>query len=442
MGAAEIGLHVPTILLPAPGIDLTKWAVVACDQYTSQPEYWTAVAEFVGEQPSTLHLIFPEVYLAAAGKTARIAGINRTMREYLANRVLVPQPPGFIYIDRQTARATSRKGLLVAVDLEHYDYRPGAQTLIRATEGTVLDRLPPRLQIRANACLELPHVMLLIDDPARTVIEPLAAWLPEMPPVYDFKLMQGGGRIRGWRVAAPHLLAGIRDAFRALAAPAAFRERYGVGPEQGVLIFATGDGNHSLATAKAFWEELKPGLSAETVQNHPARFALAEVVNIHDPGIVFEPIHRVLFNVNPEQVLVDLVAFCRREGAEAEVRAGNRPGQKAAAGAQLLPFVTAKQTGVVIVRRPRLNLAVGTLQAFLDTAAGKYPGAQVDYIHGDAVVDTLGSQPGNIGFHLPTMDKNDLFKTVILDGVLPRKTFSMGEAAEKRYYLECRQIVP
>lgn len=439
-------VQIPEILLPQPGTDLSKWSVVACDQYTSQPEYWEEVSRFVGDAPSTLNLIFPEVYLEAGNKAERIARIQQNMRDYLAEEKLVNMGPGLIYLDRQTSHAASRKGLMIALDLEEYDYNKGSQTLIRATEGTVLDRLPPRIQVREGAPLELPHIMVLIDDPERTVIEPLAEKVGAMELLYDFDLMMNGGHIKGYRVDSAWI-PGIFSALTKLAEPRRFQEKYGVGEDKGILLFAVGDGNHSLATAKACWERLKPTLSPEEQAKHPARYALVELVNVHDEGIQFEPIHRVVFNADTQQLLAAMTAFFQGQGSKATVQnfpdreamqQNNQPAHRE--NVQVFEYITAGSCGRVILEQPRHNLAVGSLQSFLDTYLQGHPETKIDYIHGEDVVTSLGAKPGNMGFYLPAMDKNDLFKTVILDGVLPRKTFSMGEAEEKRFYMECRRI--
>ncbi len=441
-------VHIPSILLPKKGTDLEKWAVVACDQYTSQEEYWEKADRFVGDSDSTLRLILPEVYLEKQDKEDRISRINGTMQKYLDEKVLVETKPGFIYVDRSTSHVQSRKGLVLAVDLEEYDYSKGSRTLIRATEGTVVDRLPPRVKIREKAPIELPHIMLLIDDPGRTVIEPLDAKKESLEKLYDFQLMMDGGRIRGYKVDEGKLTDEILEALSALARPEAFTAKYGVGPEKGILLFAVGDGNHSLASAKVFWENLKATLPEEERQCHPARFALVEVVNVHDEGLVFEPIHRVLFNVDAVGLLNSLVDFFKAFGSRAsytllyteeamkkETALLNKNGD-----AHVIAFTTSEAFGVITVENPPYNLEVGTLQSFLDDYANKHGDCKIDYIHGDEVVRSLGSKKGNMGFYLPAMNKHDLFKTVILDGALPRKTFSMGEADEKRFYLECRCI--
>jgi len=464
--AHEIGVHIPKILLPAKGTDMSKWSVVACDQYTSQPEYWANVKNYVGDSPSTLNIIFPEVYLEDKNADERIKKINLTMKEYLDKGIFNELSEGFIYVDRQTTNAPSRKGLIIALDLEQYDYNRGSQTLIRATEGTVLDRLPPRIRIREKASLESPHIMVLIDDPEKTVIEPLASQTDKMEKLYDFDLMMDGKHIKGYKVDDEAVILNILKALKRLADPDTFKEKYNVGADKGVLLFAVGDGNHSLATAKACWEDLKKSLSEDEQKNHPARYALVELVNVHDEGLKFEPIHRVVFGVNPDELLKAFVDYCKASGMEAyiasasELQADNFNEQSSCEGRDsnlqsnchnqstcrsqsehIIGFTDSAKTGRIVIKNPKHTLEVGTLQAFLDEYIGKNKGVKIDYIHGEDVVKKLGTKDGNIGFFLPAMNKNNLFKTVILDGVLPRKTFSMGEAKEKRFYLECRKIV-
>ena len=313
MNFAQIGLQVPTLLLPRAGLDLTRWAVVACDQYTSQPGYWAEVENLVGEAPSTLRLMLPEIYLGAADEALRIAAIQDTMRRYLAERILAAQPPGFLLVERETGRGRTRKGLIAALDLEHYDFNPGAKTLIRPTEGTILERLPPRIRVRENAPLELPHVMVLIDDREHSVIDPLFAEPQEC--VYDVPLMLNGGRVRGWRAQHPLLIQWVVEQLARLADPVLFAHRYGVAGEP-VLLYAMGDGNHSFATAKIIWENLKRAApDPVAIMQHPARHALVELVNLHDAGLEFEAIHRVAFGVNAADLLAALGDFLAAQGS-------------------------------------------------------------------------------------------------------------------------------
>lgn len=420
---AKTGFLPANILLPQ-GCDMEKWSVVACDQYTSEPEYWNGVERGVGPSPSTLRLILPEAELKSDDVAQRIGAINRSMDEYLSSGVFKEFKESFVLVERTLQNGEKRTGLVGAVDLEDYDYRRGASSLIRATEGTVLERIPPRVRVREGAALELPHVMLLIDDPGRTVIEPVGKLSARgnLPTLYDFDLMCDSGHIKGSRVAG-EALDGVADALVALAGREKFEDKYGVSGAP-VLLFAVGDGNHSLATAKECWERVKKTLPAGA--SHPARYALVELVNIHDPSLHFEPIHRVVFGANPEKLIE---AFLRRHPGS---RRGEGEGQR-------MEFVSEKTNGVLTVPNPESGLAVGTLQNFLDKYI-RENGGSVDYIHGENVVKDLGAKPGNIGFLLPSMGKSELFRTVITDGVLPRKTFSMGHACDKRFYLECRKI--
>jgi hypothetical protein len=445
MDLSKLALQVPRILLPKDDVDLARWAVIACDQYTSEPDYWKRVDRLVGRDPSTLRLVFPEVYLeeGEAETAARIAAINRSMDAYLANGTLQELEPGFVLVDRKTAHATSRKGLVVALDLEEYDYLPGATTLIRATEGTIVDRLPPRIRVREKAAIELPHIMVLIDDPDRTVIEPL--FEQNLPQLYDFDLMQNGGHLRGWHVAGPALIDQVAGRLARLANLDRFRERYQVDADQ-VMLYAMGDGNHSFATAKAIWEKLKAGADdPASLMGHPARYALVELVNLHDPGLEFEAIHRLMVNVDADAMAAAAERFFAAAGTpcswtwlpEAAVKSA-----AAAAGphAHAIPLVAGKRFGLLTVARPTFTLVVATLQGFLDDYLQKHAGARIDYIHGDDTVVRLGGGQGAVAFTLPAISKHELFRTIVKDGALPRKTFSMGEADEKRFYLEARRI--
>lgn len=408
------------ILLPDfEKLDGTAWSVVACDQYTSQPDYWSAVEERVGEAPSTLRLILPEIYLEQSAE--RVPAIHESMERYL-KEVLVKHPNTMLYLEREQSNGRVRRGLVGAIDLEHYDYRKGSRSLIRATEGTVLDRIPPRLAVRRGAPLELPHVMLLIDDPAKSVIEPIAARTGRMEKLYDFPLMQKGGAVRAFAVDSVSL-GRITSALEKLISPDQVRERYGEGVAP--LLFAVGDGNHSLATAKAAYEELKEQ-HGDAVLFHPARYALVELVNLHDPALHFEPIYRVLFNVDPDNVLAEMERYSfSLEGNVAP---------------QQLRFLSAKRRGTMHFERPAEQLVVGTLQTFIDGYLERHPEARVDYIHGAKTTEGLAKQENTVGFLFEGMSKDQLFGAVMHDGALPRKTFSMGAAADKRYYTECRKI--
>ncbi len=434
---SDIGIQIPQVYLPKPGVDLKKWAVIACDQFTSEPEYWQEVERMVGDAPSTLNLTFPEVHLEKTGEENRIKNIQLTMRSYLEQGILQPRD-GLIYVER-TVSGKTRKGIILCLDLERYDYNKGSSSLIRATEGTIVDRLPPRIKIRQGAVMELPHILVLIDDPNHTVIEPLAADKAKLEKLYDFDLMLDSGHLAGYAVNEAHEDQVI-DALRGLANPKTFAAKYGIGTDQPVLLFAMGDGNHSLATAKAIWEKMK----LEAGMDHPSRYALVEIENVHDEGLEFEPIHRVLFGLKKDLFAALEKTFGANfsytpvsSGAEMIQRVDNANGQKQAVGL----VGGGKQFGVIEIANPTSNLAVGTLQSFLDGFLKNGGAEKIDYVHGEDVVERLALQAGNAGFYLAGMHKNELFKTVILDGALPRKTFSMGEAREKRFYMEARKIL-
>ena len=418
-----IGFYPADILLPRDA-DMTKWAVVACDQFTSQPEYWAAVEETVGESPSTLRLILPETKLNRPDVENSISAINVAMETYLERGVFETLKDSLLYIERTQSDGKIRHGLIGMVDLDQYDFTPGSGALIRATEGTVLERIPPRVQVRKDAPIELPHVMLLIDDPKRTVIEPLRAGKAAMKPVYDFDLQQNGGHLQGWQLSAAQMDS-VAEALNLLASAEEMEAKYGL-REVSPLLFAVGDGNHSLATAKQCYENLKKVTPESEWADLPARYALVEVVNNHDEALQFEPIHRVLFGVDAQDVLKSLLAYY--PGAYEGEGEGHR-----------IAYTHADGSGVITIPDPEVQLAVGSLQSFIDAYLKEHSG-EVDYIHGDDVTDELGSKPGNIGFKVPGMRKDQLFKTVMADGVLPRKTFSMGHAQDKRYYVEARKI--
>ncbi|MGE4276862.1 MAG: DUF1015 domain-containing protein [Lawsonibacter sp.] len=418
------------ILLPRD-CDLSLWSVVACDQYTSQPEYWQRVGERVGRAPSALRLILPESCLEGPNVETDIMEINNTMTRYLREGRFAEYPDSLFYVERTLDSGKVRRGLMGMVDLEQYDYEPGSTAPIRATEGTVLSRIPPRVAVRKNAPIELPHVMLLTDDPEKTVIEPLSKQTGEMEEVYDFSLMERGGQIRGWRLTEGQKEQ-VGNALLALADPAAFNARYHT-REQAVLLFAVGDGNHSLATAKECYERQKRFVAPEQWGVLPARYALCELVNLHDESLEFEPIHRVVFGVEPEELLSALVEYY--PGARREEEGASEEG-----AAHVLPYVYGAVRGRVVVASPKAQLPVGTLQAFLDDYLSRHTGARIDYIHGADVAAQLAGRAQSIAFLLPPMGKEELFPTVIHDGVLPRKTFSMGEAHDKRFYLEARKI--
>ncbi len=396
-----------------------KWAVVACDQYTSEPEYWQSVEQTVGDAPSTLHLTLPEIYLESA--EARVPKIQETMQEY-ARELLLTHKNKMLYLERTQSNGRVRRGLIGLVDLEQYDYNKGSTSLIRATEGTVLERIPPRLAVRRGASLELPHVMLLIDDPQKTVIEPIAARAEQLEVAYSFPLMRKSGSVKGYFVDSIGI-GRITGAIEKLLSPEQQKEKYGEGVAP--LLFAVGDGNHSLATAKAAYEEIKAKYG-EQAMNHPARYALAELVNLHDEALHFEPIYRVMFGVDPDDVLAELEKYSFS-------LAGSVAPQQAR-------FLSKHRKGTIHFGAPSEQLVVGTLQTFIDRYLAAHHEASVDYIHGIKTVEALAAKENAVGFTFVGMEKNQLFSAVMHDGALPRKTFSMGAAADKRFYLECRKI--
>ncbi len=432
----DIGIQIGTVYLPQAGTDLQKWAVIACDQYTSEPHYWQAVQQLVGDAPSTLNLIFPEVYLGQPDAAQRIAAIGRAMDGYLHSDVLRPHE-GLVYVERSVAGKT-RHGIMLCLDLECYDYRAGSSSLIRATEGTIVDRLPPRIKIREAAALELPHILVLIDDPEHRVIAPLTQARAGFEALYDFELMQGSGHLSAFAVPEP-AQEQVVQALRALAEPQAFAAKYGVDQAQPVLLFAMGDGNHSLATAKAIWEAKK----SQVGMDHPSRYALVEIENVHDQGLAFEAIHRVLFGLNTD-LLAELKSTWGDHFQYTEVATAADMMQRvdgAQGATQAVGLIGGGQAyGVIEMAQPSSNLPVGTVQTFLDQFLQAGGAQAVDYVHGVDVLERLALQPGHAGFYFAGMHKSALFKTVILEGALPRKTFSLGHAHEKRFYMEARKI--
>ena len=408
------------ILLPDfNAVSGEKWAVIACDQFTSEPNYWENAKEIVGNSPSTLNLIIPEVYLNETDK--RVPEINEQMQVY-QNEVLKEYKNSIIYTERVQKDGRVKHGIVLAVDLEDYDFSKGSTSLIRATEGTVIERIPPRVKVRRGASIELPHVMLLIDDDKDTVIKPLTEKKNSFKKIYDFSLMLGGGAVSGYLVDE----ALYSDLFKSIAALVDDDNASRLyGNAKSKLLFAVGDGNHSLATAKTMYEEIKQKLGKEA-ENHPARYALVEIVNVHDEALEFEPIYRVMFGVNPEKVLKEFEEYTQT------LNGNEKP--------QTVKCIIGKNVVEVTVSHPEKQLTVGTLQDFIDKYLKTNEG-EVDYIHGENSVLTLSEKENSIGFIFSGMEKNQLFKTVIFDGALPRKTFSIGHAHDKRYYIECRKIV-
>lgn len=410
------------ILLPKTD-NMELWSVVACDQYTSEPEYWNSVKEIVKDNESTLNLILPEIYLEESDVDKRINNINKSMETLLNKNFFQEYPDSMFYIERTQNDTLVREGLIGMVDLEDYSYELGSTSMIRATEKTVIERIPPRVKVRENALLELPHIMILIDDEKKDIIESLKSKVTDNDKIYDFDLMKNGGHIKGYKLKdsdANEVISKLEK----LADKEYFNQRYNLTNKE-VLLFAMGDGNHSLATAKACYEELKKNMSKEEYLNNPARYALVEIVNLHSNALEFEAIHRVIFNTDVKKLMNELEKYY-------EISYKETTGQK-------IEYITKHQSGTIWITNPKSNIPVGSLQIFLDEYLKNNPG-KIDYIHGEDVVRKFAQEEGNIGFILPTMKKEELFKTVILDGALPRKTFSMGHSFDKRYYLEARKI--
>lgn len=399
--------HAADLLLPQK-ISLKKWSCVACDQFSSEPEYWDTVAEFVGDAPSTLHMIMPEAFLRQGKTEGRLQTIHQNMERYLNERIFRTCRRSFVYLERTMQDGSKRQGLVGQIDLEEYDFTPGSGSKIRATEGTVQERIPPRMELLRGARMEFPHVLLLCDDKRDAVMQ--AARSARGEKVYDFDLMQGGGHITGW------LISGLGVGVVNTAVSDYIAAASSLQGTENPMAFAVGDGNHSLASAKGCWEELKPTLKGDAVIEHPARYALVELENVHDPAICFEPIHRVVKGICPETLITVL-----REAA--------------VPGGYPVTVVTAGGEETIYLDQKASPLAVAILQPILDEGQ-RIHGGTMDYIHGADVVRKLASAPDVVGLILPGMEKDALFPGVLQGGVLPRKTFSMGYAQEKRYYLE------
>ncbi len=424
-----VGIHFPEILIPDRKINKQKWSVIACDQYTSNEDYWARTSKAVGGAPSTLHIIIPEAHLNDPDVDERIRHAKQTMTDYIEDGVLVRLPEGVMLVERETPYGT-RIGLVLAVDLEQYEIDFRTKPLIRATEQTVVERLPIRMKLREGSVIECPHVMLLIDDPKDTVIGPIYNIKAKLPQMYDTPLLMGGGQLKGWFVEGPEALGGIVSALKGLQRSA----RDG-------MLFAVGDGNHSLAAAKGVWERRKAGLTEEEMQDDPLRYALVEVVNLYDHGITMHPIHRVLFNVDVPVALRMLVSILNSQGQEASMiyTRGTRVQQKE--GVQTIRFESKMSKGIIEVKKPKHDMVTQTLTQALDALLKELTRARIDYIHGDDEFHELAKGHASLGFLMEPMRKEELFDAVITYGVLPRKSFSMGVAEEKRYYYECRLLV-
>ena len=399
-------IHAPHILLPRKGVDLNAFAVIACDQFTSNQEYWKEVDKLCEGKPSTYHMMFPEAYLGKVDEEKYISQINKTIQEYLDDKVLVDQGECFILVDRKTTVVERRLGLVIAIDLEDYTYAKGVKSLIRASEATIVERIPPRLKIRENAPVELPHILFLFDDVDESIIEPLYKNRNKLEKVYDFDLNQDGGHITGYKVTNTDE---IISKFEAL-----------LKKNNNGLLFIVGDGNHSLATAKAHWDKIKGSLSNEEREAHPARYALVEALNIYDKGLIFEPIHRLVFNPQDD--------FLK--------------GLKEKLNGEFKSFAYSSKDGKMELRMPKnAPMCYKIVQSYIDEYLVSHPETTVDYIHDESeLIDCANKNPGSIAIAMPALTKGDVFDYIAADDVLPRKSFSMGHATEKRYYLESKRI--
>ncbi len=408
------------ILIPNNTVNMNKWSVIACDQYTSEVEYWEQTAQNTGESMSTLKLILPEIFLEDENVSERINNIHENMENYLESGIFNEYKNSMIYIERIQSNGILRAGILGMIDLEEYDFSKGSTSQVRATEATVIERIPPRVKIRDGATLELPHIMILIDDENKTVIESLESEKPNLKKLYDFELMQNGGKISGY-LLEEYKCKEIISKLDILGDKEKFSEKYGIND---VLLYAMGDGNHSLATAKQFYEQLKTQNPDKDFSNHPVRYALAEIVNLHSPALDFEAIHRIITDIDTEKLLSEMTESLKLSDVHSE---------------QAFSYILNGIEKTVYIHNATSNLTVGSLQKFLDNYLTENAG-KIDYIHGIDTVKRLAQQKNSIGFILPDMEKSELFPTVIKDGALPRKTFSMGHAEDKRYYIECRKI--
>lgn len=411
------------LLIPKDTVDMSKWAVIACDQYTGEPEYWDEVKKLTDGVPSSLNLILPELYLEDKDVAQRIENIHKTMNEYISNGIFKEYKNAMVYVERVQSNGILRQGIIGAIDLEKYDFSKGSSSEVRATEATVIERIPPRIRIRQGAPLELPHIMILIDDPDFTVIEPLADAVSEDSKLYDSVLMQNGGSVKGYLLDSA-VQEKVDAALCALSDPELFCKKYGLS-DSPVLLYAMGDGNHSLATAKEFYEQLKKADSDKDFSNHPARYALAEIVNLHSDALKFEAIHRLVYDVDCKKLISEMTDAL--ELSETEI------------SDQYFVCTCDNVEKKLYIGKKSSNLSVGSLQNFLDGYI-KENGGKIDYIHGSDTVKSLAEKHGGLSFVLPDMDKSQLFPTVIKDGALPRKTFSMGHAEDKRFYIEARKI--
>ena len=393
---------------------MSAWSVVACDQFTSEPEYWARAYEIVGDKPSTLRMILPEAELSFKDPEAEGDKIYATMERYQRDGVFKELRDSYVYVERTLNSGIVRRGIVGMIDLEAYDWKEGTATPIRATEHTVEDRLPPRVKVREKASLEMPHIMIFIDDPEELVMS--AAVRGEK--LYDFELMQKGGHIAGWRIADNEA---VDSAFDKLCSDEVLNTKYGSTLDP--IILAVGDGNHSIAAAKSLWESVKKTVPESEWETHPAHFALAEIINIHDEAITFEPIHRVLFNTDSAKFI---------EAAEEFFKDNVGEGREVC-------FIAGNDKKALNIGGLTIGQLIGSCDVFCAEFLAKH-GGTVDYIHGDSECVGMASEDGNAGILLPKMEKSELFSSVYKSGPFPKKSFSIGHGPDKRYYLECRAI--
>lgn len=436
----KAALQIPKIFLPSKEINHKKWAVIACDQYTSHMDYWEKTAEFVEDSPSTLNIILPEVFLGTPNEELLIENIHASMDKYLNDGTLIEKGPGIFLCSRKTEDNSERKGLIACLDLEQYDFSKDSKSLIRPTEGTIVDRIPPRIKVREKAALESPHIMVLIDDPEKKVIEPLFEM--EKEETYNFSLMNDSGSIQGYFINDEKAVNGLAENLLSLVNEDSYKEKYNIETNKNPLLFAMGDGNHSFATAKAWWEKVKKeNKNQKDIMNHPARWALVEIVNIHDESIVFEPIHRVIFDINPQDIIAKFKSFWEKRGSKVTMENSKTLKEpQATPDFHEISFSYMGRSGIIKIENPVKNIPAGDLQDAVNGLCSIDESIKVDYIHGKNHLKELAQSDGNIGFLLPAIPKQSFFKSIIMDGTLPRKSFSMGESDDKRFYMECRKI--
>ncbi len=403
--------------------NMTNWSVIACDQFSSQPEYWQSVEEQINSDPSTYHMIIPDAAIMQPDLDQRVGALYRAMRTYVRRHMLT-EVEDYIYVERVTNDGNVRSGIVGVVDLEEFDYHEDAGTKIRASERTT-NMVQYRREFRENAPLEVSHIMLLMDDREDSVMSALRGHTDEMQPLYDFDLIKDSGSIRGWLVS-PEQSAAIDAQLEKLAERKVFEEKYNKADKE-TMVYAVGDGNMSLAAAKQHYENLKKNLSAEKMKNHPARYALCELVNLNDESLKFEPINRVLFGVDTQNFVRELERKCKVSYEPVE-------------GCQYVDMYMGGTSKRMWIQNPTSNVVTGTIQNFIDTFVQEFSG-KVDYVHGSSIVQQLSSRKDNVGFIFPAVSKDCLFETILIDNILPRKTFSMGKAEDKRFYLECRKII-